>query len=236
MMKAFQSNSYLFGGNAPYVEELYESYLDNPGSVPERWREYFDNLQLVPASDGNPQTRDVAHAPIVQSFAERAKDGSLQPRVMGGEASTARKQVYVQQLIAAYRFLGARWADLDPLKRQERPAIPELEPAFYDFSEGDHANIYSAANAYFGFDQAPLRDILRALRETYCGTIGAEFMYISDPAQKRWLQEQKHQQQVLQRQHQKLRKQQEQRLQREQQQAWEQQVLLLVFCHKQQER
>jgi len=189
MMKSFQSNSYLFGGNAPYVEELYESYLNNPGSVPEHWREYFDNLQVVPASDGNPQTRDVAHAPIVQSFAERAKDGTLQPRVMGGDAGTARKQVFVQQLVAAYRFLGAQWADLDPLKRQERPAIPELEPAFYDFSEGDHANIYSAANTFFGFEQATLRDILRALRETYCGTIGAEFMYIADPAQKRWLQE-----------------------------------------------
>ena len=87
MMKSFQTNSYLFGGNAPYVEELYESYLNNPGSVPERWREYFDNLQHVPAADGNPQTRDVAHAPIVQSFAERAKDGTLQPRVMGGDAA-----------------------------------------------------------------------------------------------------------------------------------------------------
>jgi 2-oxoglutarate dehydrogenase E1 component len=189
MLKAFQSNSYLFGGNAPYVEELYESYLNNPGSVPEHWREYFDNLQIVPASDGNPQTRDVAHAPIVQSFAERAKEGTLQPRVMGGDASTAHMQVYVQSLVAAYRFLGTRWADLDPLKRQERPAIPELEPAFYDFTEGDHAHIFSAANTYFGFDQAPLRDIVRALRETYCGTIGAEFMYITDPAQKRWLQE-----------------------------------------------
>jgi 2-oxoglutarate dehydrogenase E1 component len=189
MMKAFQSNSYLFGGNAPYVEELYESYLNNPGSVPEHWREYFDNLQVVPAADGNPQTRDVAHAPIVQSFAERAKAGTLQPKVMGGDAGTARKQVYVQQLVAAYRFLGSRWADLDPLKRQERPAIPELEPAFYDFTEGDLANIYSAANTYFGFDQAPLRDIMRALRETYCGTLGAEFMHISDPAEKRWMQE-----------------------------------------------
>jgi 2-oxoglutarate dehydrogenase E1 component len=189
MMRAFLSNSYLFGGNAPYVEELYESYLHNPGSVPERWREWFDSLQAVPAADGNPQTRDIAHAPIVQSFAERAKEGTLQPRVMGGDASTARKQVYVQQLVAAYRFLGARWADVDPLKRQERPAIPELEPAFYDFTEGDHANIYSAANTYFGFEQAPLRDILQALRETYCGTIGAEFMYISDPAQNRWIQE-----------------------------------------------
>ena len=189
MMKAFQSNSYLFGGNAPYVEELYESYLNNPGSVPEQWRAYFDTMQMVPAADGNPQTRDVAHAPIVQSFAERAREGTLQPRVMGGDAATARKQVYVQQLIAAYRFLGARWADLDPLKRQERAQIPELETAFYDFTEGDHANIYSAANTFFGFESAPLRDIVRALRETYCGTIGAEFMYINDPAQKRWIQE-----------------------------------------------
>jgi 2-oxoglutarate dehydrogenase E1 component len=189
MMKAFQGNSYLFGGNAPYVEELYESYLNNPGSVPEQWRTYFDTMQMVPAADGNPQTRDVAHAPIVQSFAERAKEGTLQPRVMGGDAATARKQVFVQQLVAAYRFLGSRWADLDPLKRQERPPIPELETAFYDFTEGDHANIYSAANTFFGFESAPLRDIVHALRETYCGTIGAEFMYISDPAQKRWIQE-----------------------------------------------
>jgi len=189
MMKAFQSSSYLFGGNAPYVEELYESYLNNPGSVPEQWRAYFDTMQMVPAADGNPQTRDVAHAPIVQSFAERAKEGTLQPRVMGGDATAARKQVYVQQLVAAYRFLGSRYADLDPLKRQERPQIPELEPAFYDFTEGDHANIYSAANTFFGFESAPLREIVRALRETYCGTVGAEFMYINDPAQKRWIQE-----------------------------------------------
>jgi len=189
MMKSFQGNSYLFGGNAPYVEELYESYLNNPGSVPEQWRSYFDSMQLVPAADGNQHTRDVAHAPIVQSFAERAKAGSLQPRVMGGDAATARQQVYVQQLVAAYRFLGNRWADLDPLKRQERPVIPELETAFYDFTEGDHANIYSAANTFFGVESATLRELVRLLRETYCGTVGAEFMYLSDPAQKRWIQE-----------------------------------------------
>jgi len=189
MMKAFQSNAYLFGANAPYLEELYESYLKNPGSVPENWREYFDNMQMVPAADGSAQSRDIAHAPIVQSFAERSREGTLRPRLMGGDASSARKQVFVQQLVAAYRFLGNRWADLDPLKRQEQPSIPELEPAFYDFSEGDHANIYSAANTYFGFDTAPLREIVRALRETYCGSIGAEFMHMTDPAQKRWMQE-----------------------------------------------
>src|SRR5690606_35573209 len=189
MMKSFQSNSYLFGGNAPYIEELYESYLNNPSSVSEEWRAYFDNLQVVPAADGNVLSRDIAHAPIVRSFAERAREGTLAPRVMGGDAGTARKQVFVQSLIAAYRSLGNRWADLDPLKRHERPTIPELEPAFYDFSEGDHANIYSVANTFFGFESATLRDLLHALRDTYCGTIGAEFMHITDPAQKRWMQE-----------------------------------------------
>jgi 2-oxoglutarate dehydrogenase E1 component len=189
MMKAFEANSYLFGGNAPYVEELYENYLNNPGSVPDHWRQYFDNLQVVAAGDGSINTRDVAHAPIVQSFAERAKENKLTPQVMGGDSATARKQVFVQQLVAAYRFLGSRWADVDPLKRQERPSIPELDPAFYDFKEGDMANIYSAANTYFGFENGSLRDIIKALRDTYCGTIGAEFMYISDPTQKRWLQE-----------------------------------------------
>ncbi|MBA3478884.1 MAG: 2-oxoglutarate dehydrogenase E1 component [Lautropia sp.] len=189
MMKAFRANSYLFGGNAPYVEELYESYLNNPGSVPDAWRAYFDNMQAVPAADGSPDTRDVAHAPIVKSFAERARGGQLQPQLMGGDIQSARKQVFVIQLISAYRFLGTRYADLDPLKRRERPSIPELEPAFYDFSEGDHAHIYSAANTFFGFETAPLRDILQALRDTYCGTIGAEYMHIADPAVKRWIQE-----------------------------------------------
>ena len=189
MMKAFRANSYLFGGNAPYVEELYESYLNNPGSVPDTWRAYFDNMQAVPAADGSPDTRDVAHGPIVKSFAERAREGHLQPQLMGGDIQSARKQVFVIQLIGAYRFLGTRYADLDPLKRRERPTIPELEPAFYDFSEGDHAHLYSAANTFFGFETAPLRDILQALRDTYCGTIGAEYMHITDPAVKRWIQE-----------------------------------------------
>jgi len=187
MMKQFLSNSYLFGGNAPYVEDLYEAYLDNPASVTEQWRSYFDQLQLVPAGDGS-NAHDVAHAPIVESFAQRARDRRLTPPTVAGNA-LATKQVYVQQIVAAYRYLGARWAVLDPLKRQERPVIHELEPAFYDFTEGDMATIYSAPNTYFGFEHASLRDLVQVLRETYCGSIGAEYMYISDPAQKRWLQE-----------------------------------------------
>ena len=189
MMKSYQLNSYLFGANAPYVEELYEAYLDNPGSVPDKWRQYFDQLQILPATDGSDTSKDVAHAPIIESFAQRAKANAFLPRVAERDLSIARKQVHVQSIIAAYRFLGARWADLDPLKRQERPQIPELEPAFYDLTEADLDTTFRADNLYFGQEQMTLREIIKDLRTTYCGTIGAEFMYISDPAEKRWFQQ-----------------------------------------------
>jgi 2-oxoglutarate dehydrogenase E1 component len=188
MMQQSRSNSYLFGGNAPYVEELYEAYLDNPGSVPENWRSYFDNLQNVAATDGS-ERRDVAHAPVVESFAQRAKANAFASKASNTDLAVARKQVHVQSLIAAYRFLGSRWADLDPLKRAERPKIPELEPAFYDLSESDMDITFSAANTYFGAEQMTLREIMQALRETYCGTVGAEIMHCTDPAEKRWWQE-----------------------------------------------
>ena len=105
MMKEFLSNSYLFGGNAPFVEDLYESYLNNPQSVSEQWREYFDKLQVLPGVDGD-GGRDVAHAPVVESFAQRAKQGTLRAPVAPTEPIAERKQVYVQMLINAYRFYG----------------------------------------------------------------------------------------------------------------------------------
>lgn len=189
MMQQYRSNSYLFGGNAPYVEEMYEAYLDNPGSVPDNWRSYFDALQHVPAVDGS-DARDIAHAPVVESFAQRAKANAFAVKASAAELAVARKQVHVQSLIAAYRSLGARWADLDPLKRQERAKIPELEPAFYDLSESDMDITFSATNTYFTTaEQQTLREILQALRETYCGSIGAEFMHITEPTEKRWWQQ-----------------------------------------------
>jgi 2-oxoglutarate dehydrogenase E1 component len=189
MMQQYRANSYLFGGNAPYVEELYEVYLDNPGAVPDNWRTYFDALQHVPATDGS-EKRDVAHAPVVESFAQRAKANAFAVKASEADLAVARKQVHVQSLIAAYRFLGSRWADLDPLKRTERPKIPELEPAFYDLVESDMDITFSATNTYFTkAEHMTLREILQALRETYCGTLGVEFMHCTDPAEKRWWQE-----------------------------------------------
>jgi 2-oxoglutarate dehydrogenase E1 component len=188
MMQQYRSNSYLFGGNAPYVEEMYEAYLDNPGSVPDNWRAYFDALQHVPAVDGS-EARDVAHAPVIESFAQRAKANAFANKASSADLAVARKQVHVQSLIAAYRFLGNRWAELDPLKRAERPKIPELDPAFYDLTESDMDISFSAVNSYFGGETMTLRQIVQALRETYCGSIGSEFMHGSDPGEKRWWQE-----------------------------------------------
>jgi len=184
------STSYLFGGNAPYVEELYEAYLDNPGSVPDNWRNYFDQLQHTPAVDGQESTRDQAHAPIIESFAQRARANAFLPRAAESDLSVASKQVHVQSIIAAYRYLGARWADLDPLQRQERPAIPELEPSFYGLTEADMDKVYSATNTYFTTaEHMTLREIVKALRDTYCRSIGVEFMHVSDPVIKRWIQQ-----------------------------------------------
>ncbi|WP_342132640.1 2-oxoglutarate dehydrogenase E1 component [Hydrogenophaga sp. OTU3427] len=186
---AYQGNSYLFGGNAPYVEEMYENYLADPTSVPDTWRAYFDALQHVPAVDGS-NARDVPHMPVINAFAERAKAGVTQVVVAtGADSEMGRKRTAVQQLIAAYRNVGQRWADLDPLKRAERPHIPELDPGFYGFTDADQETVFNTSNTFFGKESMSLRELLNALRETYCGTLGAEYMHTSDQSEKRWWQQ-----------------------------------------------
>ncbi|HRK38595.1 MAG TPA: 2-oxoglutarate dehydrogenase E1 component [Burkholderiaceae bacterium] len=185
---AFKGNSYLFGGNAPYVEEMYENYLANPGGVPDNWRSYFDALQHVPAVDGS-DARDVPHQPVINAFAERAKQGTTHVVVANPDSEMGRKRVATQQLIAAYRNVGARWANLDPLKRTERDNIPDLDPAFYGFTDADLETVFNTSNTFFGKDTMSLRELLNALRETYCGNIGAEYMYTTDQNQKRWWQQ-----------------------------------------------
>src|SRR6185436_19718280 len=136
MMKQFLDNSYLFGGNAPFVEDLYEKYLEDPASVPEEWRGYFDKLQLMPGNTA----KDVAHAPVVESFALQAKAGTKRA---ASSADLDRKQVSVIQLVAEYRFRGCLLADLDPLKRQQKPHIAELEPGYYDLTDADMDTVFN---------------------------------------------------------------------------------------------
>src|SRR5690606_40508385 len=87
-----------------------------------------------------------------------------------------------------YRSLGTRVANLDPIKRHEKPVIPELDPSFYGLTEADMDEVYSASNTYFTQgDTMTLRDMVGALKDTYCRSIGAEFMHMSDHVAKSWI-------------------------------------------------
>ena len=184
MMKESLGSSYLFGGNAPFIEDLYETYLENPDAVSAEWRGYFDQMQKLPGA------RDVAHAPIVESFIRLAKkkgNGHTHAPTQA-VATVEKKQVAVLQLINAYRFLGVRHANVDPLKRFEKPDVPELDPAHYGLTEADMSLVFNSGSLV-GPEQMTLRDILRAVKETYGGSIGVEYMYMTDTKQKRWIQQ-----------------------------------------------
>ncbi len=183
MNQLFDSTMY-FGGNAPFVEELYETYLNDPTAVPAEWRDYFDRLAQMPGF----VARDVAHAPVIAAFAELAKDGGFRPVAKSSDGEN-KKQSAVGQLVTAYRSLGTRWADLDPLKRLARPKIDELEPSFYGFTDADLNKTFSVGSLQGLPETAKLGDILETLKQTYCGTVGVEYMYMTDYNEKRWLQE-----------------------------------------------
>lgn len=183
MMNQLFGNSLLFGGNAPFVEELYENYLDNPGSVSEQWRDYFDKLAQLPGY----VARDVPHLPVINAFAEQARKGGY--RAAAVAPVDDRKQVSVLQMITAYRFIGDRWANLDPLKRTPRSDVPQLDPAYYGFSDADLNTVFNAGSFKGTPDHATFGQIYDALKATYCGSIGVEYMYISTVAEKRWIQD-----------------------------------------------
>ena len=179
-MQWMQNSSLLYGTNAPFVEELYEKYLVDPNSVTESWRAYFD--ALPPLANG---AHEELHSRIQRSFAALPK--STASAALAPIADMERKQVFVLQLINAHRFLGVRVANLDPLNRFAKPVVAELDLAHYDLAESDMDTTFDTGSLV-GEARMTLREILKLLRQTYCGSIGAEYMYISDVAQKRWIQ------------------------------------------------
>jgi 2-oxoglutarate dehydrogenase E1 component len=189
MTKPMLEDSLLFGANAPFIEGLYESYLRRPESVPSEWREYFDKLQRTAAK----RAPDVPHSAVIASIrlaGEPYQSGESTVSAIGQDEfglTTERKQIAVLQLINAYRFLGVRQADLDPLRHQEKPHVPELDPAYYGLTEADMSTAFGTGSL-IGPPRTPLGEILQILRETYCGSIGVEYMYITDTEQKRWIQ------------------------------------------------
>ena len=187
LMEQFAASSHLFGSNAPFVEELYERYLVDPSSVDPEWRAQFDAWQ----KSGN--GKDVPHGPIVAAFENLARHACAAPAPV---AAADDKSLKVLQYIRAHRVLGSRYSQLDPLKRLERTPVPELELPFYGFTEADMDREFSPgswqgprASAQGPNAAMKLRDIVAAVKKTYCGTIGIEYMYISSTEQKRWIQQ-----------------------------------------------
>jgi 2-oxoglutarate dehydrogenase E1 component len=206
---AFAGTSFLFGANAAYVEELQAAYQRDPGSVDPQWRDFFaevgDDRKLVQKSVGGPAWRQPAWPLAPDGELVSALDGNwgavekaiaveLETRAKNGQVSiadlqrAARDSVRALMMIRAYRMRGHLHANLDPLGLEPPRDHEELHPAIYGFSEADYDRRIFIDNV-LGLEYATVREMLAILRRTYCDTIGFEFMHISDPAEKAWMQE-----------------------------------------------
>ena len=169
LLKTFAQSSQLSGGNAAFIEELYEQYLRDPASVDAKWKAYFD---------GFGGSADVPHS---DAMARVQVAGMLAAKGLGGgvDEDTAKKQAAVSKLVTAYRSRGHLGASLDPLGMAGKPEAPDLELEFHGLGKGDLDTEFPV-NTYFGADRLKLKDLLAKLRTTYSSVIGAEFMHISD--------------------------------------------------------
>jgi len=208
---AFARTSFLYGGNAAYIEDLYARYVADPATVDAEWREFFQNLKdeaadVVKASRGaswkkpnwplRPDNDLVAALDGQWAETEKRLAGkiSAQAQVKGVELSTTdvqqatRDSIHALMLIRAYRMRGHFHAKLDPLGLEPEKNEEELDPRSYGFTEADmDRRIF--LDKVLGLDFASMREIIAILRRTYCQTMGVEFMHISNAAQKGWIQE-----------------------------------------------
>ena len=187
-MELLWRSSHIAGGNATYVEDLYESYLMDPNGVPEQWRDYFDKLPRVESDFV--QLEDIPHSVVRERFAQISKmrvrtEATVQHDSQATEYE--RKQVRVVQLISAYRQRGHQKAKLDPLDLVEREHVPDLELSFHELSAADFDTVFQTGSLHIGKADATLGEIYDALERTYCNTIGAEFMHIVDTEERHWI-------------------------------------------------
>ncbi len=208
---ALALTSFLYGSNAPYIEELYARYEADPASVDAEWQAFFASLKDS-ATDVTRSARGASWKRRNWPQPERgelvsALDGDwgevektigdkirAKAQVSGGEISASevqqatRDSIHALMLIRAYRMRGHLHANLDPLGLEPPRDHEELDPRSYGFSDADlDRRIF--LDKVLGLEFGTLREIVAILRRTYCQTLGVEFMHISDPAQKGWLQE-----------------------------------------------
>ena len=182
-MKELQKDSYLYGSNAVFIEELYSRYLQNENDVDENWRAWFFEMK------NGGTTPDQDHLAIQAQMKSAVMNRKAVMVAAGGDQHEQQaKQVSVLQLINAYRIKGHQKADLDPLKFAKIEPIADLTLEGHKLTEADLDTVFNTGSM-FGVDEIRLREIVERLEKTYCGTLASEYMYIEDLTQKRWIQE-----------------------------------------------
>src|SRR5579864_2673342 len=190
-----EQTSFLFGTNAAFIESLYAQYLENPDAVEESWRAYFSSLgqpTLTPTQVGRgPDWRRDQKPRFENGELVGALTGQWPARKGATNENdlrlAAQESIRAIQLVRAYRVLGHFEADLDPLKLTRKQPLPQLEPSFYGFHAEDMDRPIFI-DGVMGLGSATPRRMSEILKRTYCGRIGYEFMHITDPEQKDWLQ------------------------------------------------
>ncbi|WP_213992774.1 2-oxoglutarate dehydrogenase E1 component [Sodalis sp. dw_96] len=181
-MKAWLDSSYLAGANQSYIEQLYEDFLTDPDSVDDSWSKIFKQLPTAGVSP------DQLHSKTRDYFRRLAKDASRYTSSVN-DPDIDSKQVKVLQLINAFRFRGHQHANLDPLGLWKQETVPDLNPAFHNLTEADFQQTFNVGSFAIGKETMKLADLYEALKQTYCGSIGAEYMHITNTEEKRWIQQ-----------------------------------------------
>ena len=202
--------SFLYGGNASFIEDLYARYQENPSSVDADWQQFFADLrdnkddvisgargaswartdwpvaangEMVSALDGNWMAYERELAQKIDGKAKKSGQQISEEELQRAAADSIRALM----MIRAFRVRGHLIADLDPLKLRDEEGHPELEPSTYGFGPEDMDRPIFIDNV-LGLESATLTEMLQILHRTYCSTLGIEVTHISDPAQKAWLQ------------------------------------------------
>jgi 2-oxoglutarate dehydrogenase E1 component len=185
ILDLLRKTSALSGGNAAFIEDLYEQYLQDPNSIGEAWRDRFESI----IRDSANETPDIAHGPVRSNFARLARENRPTSRQTAERMSpgAAEKQAAVLRLINAWRVRGHQNATLDPLNLREKEHVPDLDPAYHRLGEADMDTVFNTGSL-FAPDRMPLREIIKLIKEVYGGNIGSEYMHITDTRQKRWIQ------------------------------------------------
>ncbi len=186
-MEQLWRSGHISGGNASYVEDLYEQYLQDPAEVPTEWRTYFETLPVVEGK----VAPDISHETVRNHFLLIAKNQARVTPVSPSSISAdyERKQVAVGELISAYRRRGHLKASLDPLGLADESGTFALELEYHRLSAADLDTRFQTGSLFFGDKEASLREIVDVLEQTYCGSVGAEYIHITDEAEQNWVQQ-----------------------------------------------